>query len=101
MARNELMELKRNLQTLEIELQSISAIVRRNGMGAVHLLAFYCHSKTSQAGYFVVFFLMGGWVCLLTVLEAANPGSMAPTPRLWQSPPGLHHIMVSGIITKV
>lgn len=30
-ARNELMELKRNLQTLEIELQSISAIVRRNG----------------------------------------------------------------------
>lgn len=29
-ARNELMELKRNLQTLEIELQSISAIVRRN-----------------------------------------------------------------------
>lgn len=52
-ARNELMELKRNLQTLEIELQSISAIVRRNGTGAVLLLTFYCRSKTPQAGYFV------------------------------------------------
>lgn len=47
-ARNELMELKRNLQTLEIELQSITAMVRENETEGVR----YC-SKTSHAGYFI------------------------------------------------
>jgi hypothetical protein len=47
-ARNELMELKRNLQTLEIELQSITAMVRENGTEGVRLHNLHYCSKTPR-----------------------------------------------------
>lgn len=52
-ARNELMELKRNLQTLEIELQSLTAMVRENGTEGVRRHAFHDGSRTAQAEYCV------------------------------------------------